>query len=161
MGHRLAVMQAGQIEQVGTYHELYREPLNTFVAGFLGSPPMNFFPARRQHERLVLSFEDVTLSLPLPPSLSQRLAPDEPLTLGVRPEHLRLAPPDILDGFSGAVDMVEVSLSDASQVVYLRRGQRTFVAKAALQQAVQPHETLWIQLPSEHMYYFDQHGKRF
>jgi multiple sugar transport system ATP-binding protein len=161
IGHRIAVMQAGQIEQVGSYHELYHQPANVFVAGFLGSPPMNFFPAQRHNDTMSLRVEDVSLSLPLPAWLRSRLAPDEPLTVGLRPEHLRLAAPHVPDGFAGSADMVEVSMSDASQVVHLRRGQRTFLVKTALQQSIQPHETLWMQLPTESMYFFDRHGKRF
>ena len=73
MGHRIAVMQQGRIEQVGTYHELYREPLNMFVAGFLGSPPMNFFSARRQGTCLRLEVSSQPLDLPLPESLQHRI----------------------------------------------------------------------------------------
>jgi ABC-type sugar transport system ATPase subunit len=63
MGHRIAVMQHGHIEQVGTYHELYQEPANTFVAGFLGSPPMNFFAARRQVQLVAGDVTDLPLIL--------------------------------------------------------------------------------------------------
>jgi ABC-type sugar transport system ATPase subunit len=161
MGHRLAVMQRGHIEQVGTYQELYWEPTNTFVAGFLGSPPMNLLAGRRQDNTIALTVDSTPLSFPLPASLSHRLAAGESLTIGLRPEHLQLANAAEPGSLPGMVEMVEVSMSDTTQVVYLRHGQRTFCAKIDLHQTVRPRETLWLRFPTQHMHYFDQHGKRF
>src|SRR6185503_5247914 len=62
MGHRIAVMKAGQLQQVGTPLEVYEQPANLFVAGFIGTPPMNFIPATLTDSRIAASgFE-----LPLP-----------------------------------------------------------------------------------------------
>jgi ABC-type sugar transport system ATPase subunit len=160
MGHRIAVMQHGQLVQVGTYQELYLEPINVFVAGFLGSPAMNFFPARRQDNTLDLEVNHEHVPLPLPASLRTHLPPDEPLTIGIRPEHLRLANPAAPLRLACTVDWAEISLSDASQLVHLRRGQHTLCAKIDLQQPVRPGETLWLQFAPQHLHYFDRHGKR-
>jgi ABC-type sugar transport system ATPase subunit len=161
MGHRIAVMQGGQIEQVGTYQELYQEPRNTFVAGFLGSPPMNFFPARRQQDTLLLEVEGAPLLLPLPAALCQRLPVDGACTVGVRPEHLQLVSPTAADGLLGTVDMVEVSMSDMTQVLYVQHGARTFCAKTNLQHPVRAGDTVRLQLPVHlPVHYFDATGKR-
>jgi ABC-type sugar transport system ATPase subunit len=160
MGHRIAVMHQGRIEQVGTYHELYREPLNMFVAGFLGSPPMNFFPARRQGTCLRLEAGDQQLDLPLPESLQHRIPPNESVTIGARPEHLHPTTATAANALPGVVEMVELSMSDATQTLLLRHGQNTLYAKIAMQQPVRPGEILWCQFPPQHLYYFDREGKR-
>ncbi len=80
LGDRVAVMRAGTIQQVASPKELYDHPVNLFVAGFIGSPAMNFFPARLAGGRVHLPFGDV----PLPASL--RGAPDGQVIAGVRPE---------------------------------------------------------------------------
>jgi ABC-type sugar transport system ATPase subunit len=159
MGHRLAVMQHGHIEQVGTYQELYWEPANTFVARFLGSPPMNLLAAQRQAD--VIAVDSMPLSLPLPAPLHHRLPAGESLTIGLRPEHLQLADAAEPCSLPCAVEMVEVSMSDATQAVYLRHGQHAFCAKIDLHQTVRPRDTLWLRFPTQHMHYFDKHGKRF
>jgi multiple sugar transport system ATP-binding protein len=90
MADRIVILQAGVIQQVGTPQEIYNRPANQFVAGFIGSPSMNFFSATRQAEGLRLS-SGATLSLP-----GERLAGlpvGAAVQLGVRPEHLGLARP--------------------------------------------------------------------
>ena len=90
MGHRVAVMRQGQIEQVGTYLELYREPVNAFVAGFLGSPPMHLVAGRRAGDAIACEVSGTQLLLPFPEHYRTRVADGEPVTIGLRPEHLRL-----------------------------------------------------------------------
>src|SRR5919206_177276 len=63
MGHRMAVMNAGKIQQVGTPLEVYDKPANVFVAQFIGTPPMNFFDATIANDRV----DAVKFSLPVPP----------------------------------------------------------------------------------------------
>jgi ABC-type sugar transport system ATPase subunit len=160
MGHRIAVMRDGQIEQVGTFHELYQEPVNMFVAGFLGSPPMNFFHARCDGEGIGIKMDKTWIRLPRPEHLHPRIPHDAPLTIGVRPEHLQLDSCADPQGLTGEIEMVQVSLSDATQVVYLRHGQSTFCVKIDLHHAVRPRQTLKLNVLIPHMYYFDEHGKR-
>ena len=160
MGHRIAVMQNGQIEQVGSFHELYQEPVNMFVAGFLGSPPMNFFRGQCHGEDIEIKIDNTCIRIPRPAHLHQRLAPDEPLSIGIRPEHLQLDSSADPQGFAGEVNMVEVSLSDATQIVHLRHGQSTFYAKIDLHHTVRPRQTLRLKVLTPHLYCFDHHGKR-
>jgi multiple sugar transport system ATP-binding protein len=83
LGDRVAVMRAGVLQQVDKPSELYDNPVNIFVAGFIGSPSMNFFPATVEGDRLKLPFAEV----PLPPALRQAAgAADGELIAGVRPE---------------------------------------------------------------------------
>jgi multiple sugar transport system ATP-binding protein len=85
LGDRLAVMNNGVLQQLGPPSELYDEPRNLFVAGFIGAPPMNFLPGRVHDGRLRLPIAE----LPLDDALRARLdgrGPDRPLIVGVRPE---------------------------------------------------------------------------
>ena len=84
MGDVLIVMNKGRVEQIGAPMEIYHRPASTFVAGFIGSPPMNMLPATARDRELVLE-GDIRLPMTLPPAAAG------PLTAGIRPEHLELA----------------------------------------------------------------------
>src|SRR6516165_6762985 len=74
MGHRVAVMRQGQIEQVGTYQELYHEPVNAFVAGFLGSPPMHLVAGWRAGDAIACEVSGTQIWLPFPVPYRTRVA---------------------------------------------------------------------------------------
>jgi len=160
MGHRVAVMRQGQIEQVGTYQELYREPVNAFVAGFLGSPPMHLVAGRRAGEAIACEVSGTQILLPFPGHYRTRVADGEPVTIGLRPEHLRLTSAGEDPGLPCTVEMVEMSVSDAAHILHLRHNDHPFCAKVALQQPVRPRETVWLHFPPQHLYYFDRDDKR-
>ena len=96
LGDRVAVLDRGRLQQVAPPQELYERPANTFVAGFIGNPPMNLFPARliaAAAGGLGLRLGEQTLPLELSPAVADRWRTwlDTSLTAGIRPEHLRLA----------------------------------------------------------------------
>lgn len=95
LGSRLIVLNQGRVQQVGTPEEVYDEPANRFVAGFLGSPPMNFIECNLSQEgdQVVLTHERLRLSLPR--EKSQKLLSHNPprqVLLGARPETILLSP---------------------------------------------------------------------
>ena len=98
LGDRVAVLDRGRLQQVAPPQELYERPANTFVAGFIGNPPMNLFPARLTAAagglRLRLGEQALPLEWPAPLAERWRAWLDTPLTAGIRPEHLRLAADD-------------------------------------------------------------------
>ena len=81
LGQRVAVMDHGRVQQVGTPHEVYRRPANLFVAGFVGSPPMNRLPLVRDREGRLAGG----------PFVFPELSPQRAATLGIRPEDLTVA----------------------------------------------------------------------
>jgi multiple sugar transport system ATP-binding protein len=105
LADRIVVLNAGRIEQVGTPLELYHRPANLFVAGFIGSPQMNFFECQvagvGPDEVLVSLPSGGTLSVPVAP---ESLQPGEAVTLGVRPDHVRVSAQGSL---LGRVELVE------------------------------------------------------
>jgi multiple sugar transport system ATP-binding protein len=82
LGDRVAVMRAGELQQVGRPQELYDNPANLFVAGFIGSPAMNFMPAHVEGDLVKLPMVDV----PVPRSIIERIGDTDGLIAGIRPE---------------------------------------------------------------------------
>ncbi len=117
LGDRVVVMRAGRVQQVGTPQELYDNPANLFVAGFIGSPAMNFVHAEQANGKISTVLGDLKLDRQQRAQLSQAGAPKE-LILGIRPEHFedaRLVDDSRLrDGlvWQGEADVVESMGSD-------------------------------------------------
>jgi multiple sugar transport system ATP-binding protein len=117
LGDRVVVMHAGAAQQIGTPDELYERPANLFVAGFIGSPAMNFFPATLTSTGLTLPFGEVTLTPQVQEVVAQHPKPEN-VIVGVRPEHL--ADAALIDGyqriralvFEVKVDLVELLGAD-------------------------------------------------
>jgi multiple sugar transport system ATP-binding protein len=110
LGDRVAVMRAGLIQQVGSPMELYNEPVNLFVAGFVGSPAMNFMPATVEGDTVKLPFGDVTLPSELHDAVRDHHG--KQLIAGIRPEHFEDASlvGDALDRgttFTANIEVVE------------------------------------------------------
>lgn len=107
LADRIVVLRSGKIEQVGTPDELYQRPANRFVAGFIGSPQMNFVPATVE----TVSENQMSLRLPQGSELVIAVVPNESvragdlLSIGVRPDDL--VPTDGETGISAVVDFVE------------------------------------------------------
>lgn len=96
LGDRVVVMKDGVVHQVATPFEVYERPVNRFVAGFVGTPPMNFLDGRLVREDGALLFDDGTDRLALHPSYGPRMTQyvGQALTIGIRPEALRPAESD-------------------------------------------------------------------
>ncbi|MGH3680665.1 MAG: ABC transporter ATP-binding protein [Natronosporangium sp.] len=117
LGDRVVVMRQGRVQQVGPPQELYEHPANLFVAGFIGSPAMNFVHARLADGQLSSVLGDLPLSDRLRRALADVDAPAE-LILGIRPEHFEDA--TLVDqahlssggSFDGQADVVESMGSD-------------------------------------------------
>jgi multiple sugar transport system ATP-binding protein len=96
LGDRVAVLKRGILQQLATPRELYEQPVNLFVAGFIGSPPMNFLPATVEGDRVTLPFG----TFPLPANKAEKTAGKGLLMAGIRPEHFE----DVSVIESGSVD---------------------------------------------------------
>jgi ABC-type sugar transport system ATPase subunit len=118
LGDRIAVIRDGQLQQVGPPLEVYRRPGNSFVAGFIGSPSMNFFACelreiRGDDEGVKLRLVSAGFELPLDAALHAQLgcydgepATGQKLLLGARPEDIRLVDPPSADA-TARVDVIE------------------------------------------------------
>jgi multiple sugar transport system ATP-binding protein len=97
LGDRICVISDGEVQQIGTTDEIYNRPANTFVAGFMGSPPMNLVPGTVHEGRLVVGGAAVA-DLP---------SPDRPVVVGVRPEDLELRGPGTASSIPARIDFCE------------------------------------------------------
>jgi multiple sugar transport system ATP-binding protein len=119
MADQIVVMRDGLVEQRGAPLDLYDHPANLFVAGFIGSPAMNFLPAIVRDSRLELAGG---MSLPLPPNV--RAEAGQRVVFGSRPEHLTLAP----DGQGLAAKVVVVEPTGADTQVFAKIGETEVTA---------------------------------
>ncbi|RQW97384.1 ABC transporter ATP-binding protein [Micromonospora globispora] len=103
LADRIAVMEGGRIRQVGTPTEVFRRPANTFVAGFIGSTPMNLVPARVRGDELAVA----AVRLPVPEDVRGELTDGEQVVYGVRPEYLDYSPEPASGALTGQVVVVE------------------------------------------------------
>lgn len=105
LGDRIAVMNEGRIQQVGTPLEVYDDPDNAFVAGFIGNPSMNLFEGHPEQQDNALWFRANGLAIPLPAGHPAGKA--ENVTLGIRPEFLSLDPPPDSAAFEAKIEAIE------------------------------------------------------
>jgi multiple sugar transport system ATP-binding protein len=174
MGDRVAVLRDGQLQQVDTPQDLYDRPANEFVAGFMGSPPMNLIRchARSGDDRVNVVFGAQTLELPWNYTNSHHLPPSGvDVVVGVRPEDVIIA-----DGSSqntlrtrverrealGAEILVHLSIADAAEPPSGVAGERielagrvSLVAKMGPRVKVDVGDVLWVQVSPEHAHFFD------
>jgi sn-glycerol 3-phosphate transport system ATP-binding protein len=160
MGDRLAIMRAGRVEQVGAYATLYERPVNAFVAGFLGSPPMTLLPGifnERGAWRPTTGLAGTCggLEIPVPKVVSARMNAAWSLLLGIRPEHARLAA-DEPPTFTGRVVHLERDLSRRVQTLYVACESLPDVAViVSSSEQVQTGDHVPVVLPPDKLMFFD------
>jgi multiple sugar transport system ATP-binding protein len=115
LGDRIVIMKDGYIQQIGTPHQVFSEPANQFVAGFIGTPQMNFFPAAlRQNEtgRYILDVYGMILELPEARQAQLKAAGQAPdkCTVGIRPEHVQIV--EDTNAIRAQVDVAEMMGSE-------------------------------------------------
>jgi ABC-type sugar transport system ATPase subunit len=152
MGDRLTIMNAGRVEQVGTYALLYDRPVNAFVAGFLGNPPMNLLPGR-VNERGAWGQGD--LEIPVPEMVRSHLRAEQKLIVGIRPEHARLAA-DEPPTFSGRVVHIERDLPRRIQTLCIECPPLPDVAVTIPSaEPILPEDWVPVVLPLDKLVFFD------
>ena len=109
LGDRIVIMKDGFIQQIGTPQEVFDHPANLFVAGFIGTPQMNFFDAKlvkNNDGKYAVAIDGINVELAEDKQarLSAKNVPEQDVTLGVRPDHIMLC----ADGVQGAVDVSEL-----------------------------------------------------
>jgi sn-glycerol 3-phosphate transport system ATP-binding protein len=156
LADRLIVMNAGVAEQVGTPLDLYERPATLFVAGFIGSPAMNFVAAVPAAEDSWLELDDDTRLRPPPDG--EPLPPGRRLILGIRPEHLTLA--GGIAPLSVTVELVEMLGADTIVHGRLRNGT-LLLARLPGSARTKPGERVPLGIDPARLHVFDQEtGKR-
>lgn len=131
MGDRVAVLNEGRLQQLGSPEQIYTRPANTFVAGFIGSPPMNFLPCRYGEEggRQLLDLEQFNLELPteLAGRLKEKPIPDQ-LILGLRPKHVLVHREPVPGAVPAEIQLLQPLGSEV--IATLGVGEKSFTAEA-------------------------------
>ena len=151
LADRIVVLKDGHIEQVGTPLELYDRPGNAFVAGFIGSPAMNFIPGRLQLEGAPHVLTDDGLRLPL--ARAPRAEQGTRVVYGARPEHFSLVGGDDDEGVAAEVRVVEPTGSDTQ--VAARVAGHDIVAQLRERIGARPGELLRLRPQAELAHVFD------
>lgn len=154
MGDRIVILRGGRLQQVGTPLECYYEPANRFVAGFIGSPSMNFFDVEKRDtdDGVVLGHDSFSYEL-ADPDRELRSAVDD-LTLGIRPEAITIA-----DGADDAVIETEVKIVEPMgnvNYVYFSAGGRTYTVSLSGERLLSEGSVVPFAFPEEHVHLFDR-----
>jgi multiple sugar transport system ATP-binding protein len=160
MGDRICVMRDGLIMQVADPLTLYRQPENIFVAGFIGSPPMNLLKGKVQKLDSGLAFvEDAqtgALTIPLRGKLEPLAAKyvSKPIIFGIRPEHLsdQVSDPDHVP-ITATVEIAEPMGSES--IVYFKSATGNLIARVPGEHVYHPAEQLTVQLNMDKVHLFD------
>jgi ABC-type sugar transport system ATPase subunit len=167
LGDRIVVLADGRIQQIGRPIDLYRAPINRFVAGFIGTPPMNFVDGGLREERGQVFFSAVGITVAVPREKISTAGAAESLTLGIRPEDLRLNPserqpagdgPPRGEAFPGRVVLVE-RLGGTSHVHFDVEGGNRMMASVLNDRLPKVGETISITVPPERVHLFAADGR--
>ncbi|MGN8153929.1 ABC transporter ATP-binding protein [Agrobacterium sp. 22094] len=159
LADKIVVLRGGKIEQVGAPLDLYDDPENRFVAGFVGSPKMNFLPGKVAHE----AAEGVTITLDHAPTFSLTLTVaarpgiGAPITLGIRPEHFEDA--GKAADLTVAVDVAE-HLGNTSYVYAHLAEELPLIIERPESRHVGKLDRLTVSVPANKAFLFDSDGTR-
>jgi ABC-type sugar transport system ATPase subunit len=173
MGQRIAVLDRGEIQQVGPPLELYDQPANRMVAGFIGSPPTNFFDGTLESIDGVPTFRGTSFRVPFPDVRSD--TPD--VVLGIRPEHVSVnaagnhaatginapspglpVPPS--EGKGRGRVVVQEPLGSETILYCQMDGGETVIARVAGRSELRPDDLVTVRLDTERAFLFESPGGR-
>ena len=150
LAQRMIVMNAGRMEQIGTPEEVYHHPATTFVASFIGSPPMNLITGHADGSRFTVGGQALALPVAAPRSGE--------LVLGLRPEHAALGN-DRRGGWPMKVEALE--MLGAERLVYGKLGESLFTVRLdATLPPPKAGDTVSVQVQPQHLHWYDANTKR-
>ncbi len=152
LADRIVIMSKGKIMQAGTPLEIYRRPANTFVAGFVGNPPMNLLPCRVDPAaRTVLVANDFAISSEFFGAASAKA-----VMLGVRPEHIRIATESTPDGI--AADLYVVQTLGSELLVIVRVGELLISVRLFGDEVPDLPPKVWLVPDYSRAFFYDADG---
>jgi ABC-type sugar transport system ATPase subunit len=155
LADQIIVMHQGKIEQVGTYQNLMENPVNVFVAGFLGLPPMNLFPGGFISGNQLVLDEYV---IPLPERMFPAIQNNQAVTLGVRQEAVSISVETTSTNgmkLPAEIQSFESDYVHRSQTVHLRSGRWNYSGLCPLDMEFKTGQWVTAQLDPQYFYFFD------
>ena len=167
LGDRIVVLADGRIQQIGRPIELYRAPVNRFVAGFIGTPTMNFVDGTLREDNGQVIFITEGIGIKVGREKSGKAKATEPITLGIRPEDLRVdysADPGAQSGAPGEAITARVLLVErlggTSHVHFdVEGGGNRMMAAVSNDRLPDVGETITVRVPPERVHLFGSDGK--
>ena len=159
MASRIAVINQGILQQIDAPQELYDYPENLFVAGFIGSPAMNFFPGKLRRDDGKIFLDAATFSVKIPENRESTYSDyiDKPVIFGMRPEDIHnpeFTPPGIIaEEVSTTVDVTELMGNEI--FVYLKAGEHDFVARVDPRSRYKVNDDITVVFNMDNMQIFD------
>ena len=153
LAQRMIVMNGGKVEQIGTPDEVYTHPGSTFVASFIGAPPMNLINGTIKGNQFVI--HGLALDLPALGTSAPTPAAEQSVILGVRPEHLHLAD----KGWPVRAEMIEVL--GAERLIYARLGAGLIIVRTGEDEhAPAIGQTIFVAPRADRIYWFEAKTQR-
>ena len=158
MADRIVIMDQGRIQQVGTPREVYTAPINRFVAGFIGSPAMNFIDAELNGEGDTLEVRGDGFALPVSKRLRERAnaSKSRVVTVGLRPEHFAATEATVQNGAPLALDVEVAEYIGSSQFLAARLGGHPITASVDVGPDASPMQSGEYYFDIERMYLFER-----
>jgi multiple sugar transport system ATP-binding protein len=159
-GTRICVLNAGELQQIDPPFNLYHNPRNVFVAGFIGSPSMNFFDARivRNENSIAIDTGEILVNIPAKTAGEFDAKVGHDVILGIRPEDIhdaRFQPPGMSPAeVEAVVDVVEQMGNE--MIVYLTRGTNSFIARTDPRTQAHIGSTINLVFNLDNMHVFDR-----
>jgi ABC-type sugar transport system ATPase subunit len=155
LADQIVVMHQGRVEQVGTYQDIIENPVNVFVAGFLGLPPMGLLPGGWvSGSKLVLD----EFLIPLPDRVLRLVNDYQPVTLGLRQEAVSISMDSRATNgirLPAEVESIEADYVHRTQTVHLRTGGWKYSGICSLDVPLRIGQSAYAQLDAERLYFFD------
>ncbi|MBI3765911.1 MAG: ABC transporter ATP-binding protein, partial [Ignavibacteriales bacterium] len=160
MGDRIVVMKNGVIQQIDTPLSIYNKPANQFVAGFIGSPTMNFFDGKLVHgDSLTCEILPMRFQLPLLPQHHERLLPhgEKEVIVGIRPEHISATPQNNKSiGITVKVDVTEPVGNEIFVYFTLGPSQDQFVSRIPANIHPESGKSVDLYFDTAKLHFFDK-----
>ena len=165
MGQRITVMSEGLLQQVGTPQQLYDTPVNRFVAGFIGSPAMNFVDVGMSSAdgNPTLKAEGEAITIPLPPRFREAVGVSDgrKLVAGFRPEHMEISNGNgATSGAKIRANAEVVEYLGNEELLHVNAGGRDVVAIVGSEHHVRSGDVIDFTVPLEKLHLFDADGGR-
>lgn len=160
LGTRIVVMKDGKIQQIDTPKNLFEHPANLFVAGFIGTPPMNFLDATLDKERdcvyLQTNHHEQEISLAKAQEFEENGAFGKNLVLGIRPNDVIISQTMTPSSLTGKVQVYEMLGEDAIVHVRLEESRQTVIVKSPSTDSYQVGDSVYLTFPEDRLYLFDK-----
>ena len=158
MGDKIVILKDGEVQQIGAPMELYGNPMNKFVAGFIGSPAMNFINGKIvQSDKLYFVIDNLNIKLALETMSSRKLQQyrDKEITIGIRPEDILLSSEKSIAGdISVQVEVVEPMGNET--LLYFTLQETQMIARGNPNQQYKSGNNYSMQIKKDKIYFFDK-----